>query len=66
MNADSEPNYPYILECYLLCARNKLPPHPESEPVKRAIIYSREQSDRLKREWDERYPDGWKVERPIN
>lgn len=58
--------YPYAVDCYLLKARNNLPPHPEDRPVATEIVRSKQDAEQVQKVLKDRYPGGWCVERPLD
>ncbi len=61
-----ENKFPCAVDCYLLRARDGLPPHPENEPIATVIVHSQQQSDNAKKDLKEKHPGGWVMERPID
>lgn len=57
--------YPCIVHCYLLRARDGMPPHPEDTPVKSVTVNSKEEEEKVKKELQEEHPNCWLVETPI-
>ena len=58
--------FPTAVDCYLLQARNGLPPHPMDEPVATVIVHSEKDVEKAKKDFQVQYPGGWVVERPID
>ena len=57
--------YPCEVQCYLLRARDGLPPHPEDAPIKTVTVNSEEEEEQVKKGLREEHPNCWLVEIPI-
>jgi len=58
--------YPHVIDCYKLVARDNKPPHPQTDPVAREVVHSKEEVEGAKKRLRERYPGAWLVQRPMD
>ena len=58
--------FPYTVDCYLLVARDGKPPYPDDSPVATITVYSQKEVQQAKKEFQEKYPGGWIMERPYD
>ena len=58
--------FPCAVDCYLLEARDGLPPHPVDEPVVTAVVNSQEELEKAKKDLEQRHPGSWVMERPLD
>ena len=58
--------FPHSVDCYLLEARNGMPPHPGDEPIATVTVYDQDEVEKAKKEFKERYPGSWVMERPLD
>lgn len=62
----SETQFPHMIDCYLLVARNGQPPAPGDDPVATMTVYSEAEVEQVKKEFQQKYPGGWIMERPLD
>lgn len=62
---DTQPQYPQVVRCYLLEARDGLPPHPQDDPVASRVVESREDQDRVEAELKREHPNSWMIALPL-
>jgi hypothetical protein len=60
-----EVKYPHNVNCYLLVARDGLPPHPEDEPVEIVVVKSPEEDARVRKQLSDQYPNSWLIDTPL-
>ncbi len=58
--------FPCVVDCYILEARDGLPPHPGDEPVESTVVNSEKELEEAKKDLAERHPGGWLMERPLD
>lgn len=58
--------FPCAVDCYLLEARDGLPPHPVDEPVAWVVVNSEKELEAAKKDLAERHPGSWITERPLD
>lgn len=58
--------FPHAVDCYLLVARDGKPPYPGDNPVATITVNSQEEVEQAKKEFQEKYPGGWIMERPLD
>ena len=58
--------FPCAVDCYLLVARNGMPPHPTDEPVATAVVTSQVELEKAKKDLTSKHPGSWVMERPLD
>lgn len=58
--------FPCAVDCYLLEARDGMPPHPMDEPVETIVVDSQQELEEARKDLIEKHPGGWVVERPVD